>query len=114
MNLQQAKEFAQEKIAAGFKPNGCTFAPDLNIKECCDMHDTLLRFLKEADISRHRADELFYEYMLENGRDFIAGLYWLFVRFQAAIGSTFGLVILFVFIVGVSLMFWLDAGSSGT
>lgn len=84
MNLDQALMFTQEKLNEGAKSDGCTFAPDLGIRQFCIMHDFLRRY---KPVSTLRADNLFYEGIMTKGLRYfpVAVIYWIGVR----IGSLF-------------------------
>lgn len=61
MRLSQASRFAESMRKQGYKSDGCTFAPDLWIKPCCEVHDFLLHF---KQCSRWRADWIYFLLMV--------------------------------------------------
>ena len=87
MNLAEARTFSREKQSKGFKSDGCTFAPELGIKEFCIMHDALRVF---APVTPREADDLFFEGIRSKGQHYlpVAVAYWLAVRFQYIVGGT--------------------------
>ena len=62
MNLNHAVQYAKDKLAEGYKSDGCTFAPDFWIKECCVTHDMLRRF---QPVTPARADFIYLLHMLK-------------------------------------------------
>lgn len=60
--------------------NGCTKAPDLNFKSCCDNHDLAYELKRR---NKYKADYDLMICMLKRGHIILAPLYWVFV-------STFG------------------------
>ena len=86
MNLKEALKYTDLKIRTGEKSDGCTYAPDLGIKEWCVMHDMLRRF---KPISSFEADNLFFKGIMTKGFRYlpIAILYWLLVRWVAMLGG---------------------------
>lgn len=74
MNLVQAKEFANTKLASGAKSDGCTLAPEVGAS-CCRIHDMLRRFLPEG-LTPAEADKLFLECMIEKGYPIIGRIYY--------------------------------------
>lgn len=101
MNLAEALVFSREKQSTGFKPDGCTFAPELGITKFCDMHDALRVF---EPVSPERADELFFEGIKSKGARYlpVAYAYWWGVRFQHKVGGTLNAVVILGFVAFVS------------
>ena len=57
MTLTDAISFKDLKLKEDHKSDGCTLAPDFWIKECCQVHDMLIRFRK---VSPWRADWIYF------------------------------------------------------
>lgn len=84
-NLNDALEWSYEMTLAGHKSDGCTFAPDMGIRDFCRMHD-FLRRLKPVDALR--ADNLFFQGIMTKGIRYlpIAVIYWVAVRAAYLLG----------------------------
>lgn len=93
MNLNQALEFWRKKKQEGAYSDGCTKAPDFHIRECCEMHDWLIRY---RECSRREADVLFFKCMWRKKKFILAPIYFIGVRLQGIGG--FPLVAFFFFI----------------
>ena len=63
--------------------DGCTAAPDLNVRSCCEEHDYHYR---TGDISRVQADKLLRKCMQQKGWLVMPWVYWVLVR---TVGSFF-------------------------
>ncbi len=61
-----------------FKPNGCTGVPDLDVGNCCDIHD---KDYHEAIKSRFKADYDFLNCITSKGKgkNFIKKIWYAFV-----------------------------------
>ena len=66
------------EVPETYKSDGCTFAPDLNIRHCCVMHDWLRDHNK---VSAHRQDTLFRDCVRHETCWLVAQVYFLGVRF---------------------------------
>lgn len=55
----------------------CTFAPDLDISHCCEMHDI---HYATGQYTRKQADEIFFQCIKGSGRPIIAYIYYYAVR----------------------------------
>lgn len=78
-----------KQLAAALKGDGCSSAPDLFYRECCDEHDVHYRTGKTIDdqpITRAEADRQLRLCMMEHGQTPIVGrwllpwVYWTAVR----------------------------------
>ena len=68
MKLSEARKFTKEMLDNGHKSDGCTLAPDFWIKECCQMHDMLIRFKPACEktgkkITNWEGDWLYFLFM---------------------------------------------------
>ena len=76
------------QLAAALGGDGCSSAPDLFFRPCCDEHDVYYRTGRDADgapITRAEADRRFRLCMKANGKTFIgrhvlSWVYWGAVR----------------------------------
>lgn len=84
MNLDQAKQFSRDKIAAGEWSDGCTFSPEVGAS-CCRMHDMLRRFLPDG-LTPAQADKLFLECMIEKRHPIIGRIYYLGIVLARKLG----------------------------
>lgn len=115
MDLEQALAFTELKKSEGWSSKDhCTFAPNLGIKEYCDMHDCLIEF-KPDDMTRLEADDLFFDGICEKARlssfgwryYIVAIVYWCGVRLQHYIG--FGGVAMILFVLAIALAIYLTS-----
>lgn len=84
MKLKEAIKYKDEKLLEGHKSDGCTFAPDFWIKECCQTHDFLIRFRK---VSSFRADWIYFLLMLKKLFP-LAPIYYIAVSIRTIIVDT--------------------------
>ena len=96
MNLDEAMRFTGSRKAEGFRSDGCTLAPDLGIKEFCEMHDALKVY---KPVTAFEAGNLFFKGICSKGYRYwpVAVVYWSAVQIQSKIG-TGGAVSAFVLI----------------
>jgi hypothetical protein len=62
-----------------FRSDGCSLAPDLNIRACCERHDQAYWAGGSCE-QRREADQQLRECMSHNGRPLLASLYYAGVR----------------------------------
>jgi hypothetical protein len=63
--------------------DGCTLAPDLNIRRCCERHDYYYRHsgkFRYCSVTRREADRLLLDCMQAQDYRFLAWVYWAAVR----------------------------------
>ena len=78
MNLDESVVYANKLLAEGHHSDGCTFAPDFWIKDCCVTHDFLMRF---RPVSPWRADWIYFLLMINKGFIF-APIYYVAVTLR--------------------------------
>ena len=49
------------KQLKNFKSDGCTAAPDLFWRDCCEEHDLCYKYHKELDKTRRQSDKELYQ-----------------------------------------------------
>ena len=75
-------ESIREKARA-LNGDGCTNAPDLQFRDCCDLHDIMYRTGKTPcgrPVTRAEADRQLRRCMRQRGGVFLPWLYWGAVR----------------------------------
>ena len=65
------------QLAQKLGSDGCTSAPDLNVRNCCEEHDVHYAL---ADIPRSEADKKLRHCMKERGWRVLPWVYWAAVR----------------------------------
>jgi hypothetical protein len=65
------------KAVQKWKLDGCTSAPDLNVRSCCDAHDIAYQ---SGSLSRADADKALRHCMRQKGWLVMPWIYWLAVR----------------------------------
>ena len=69
------------ELSKNYVSDGCTNAPDFNIRKCCVMHDYLLETeVMSGRMSRRKADVLFFKCMWRKYRFPLALYYFITVR----------------------------------
>ena len=66
-----------------FTSDGCTGVPDLDIRNCCEVHDYMYHHGMSTamePVTRAEADRIFRELILAHGRPVVAWVYWAGVR----------------------------------
>lgn len=77
------KSYKDYPVPDDFKSDGCTYAPDLNFRECCRQHDYLRRF---DIVTTREADKMLRQCIRAKSNGFIAWVYFLAVRTAIFLG----------------------------
>jgi len=82
---------------------GCTFAPDINFKECCKRHDVLRNY--NQGVTNRQADRILRKCIKSKGHPLLAWVYWAAVRYESMIGNPIAALVLITAIIAYTILF---------
>ena len=81
---------------------GCTFAPNLNFKEWCRIHDVMINY--NQGITNKQAHRILRKGITESGWPTLARLYWAGTTFSTAVGGPLNAFVLIVVVIGLAVL----------